>query len=118
MKFIDTDEVASGLYDLFKKHPELIRGDVALEAEHEAAAVALLLALTRHDWASWNAAPIAEVETARALLVDFFGKITHPRPGEMLGKRWQVPAGSAIEMALSAVAQEIAASHPQQTHPH
>lgn len=117
MKIVGTDEVAEGLFESMKAHPQL-RAEVALSPEAEPASIALLLAAARGDWSAWDLANEVERGTACGLMLDFFAKVMHPRPGEMLGRRWQVMPGTLEEMAWQVVAAEIARSHPQQSAPH
>ena len=118
MKEIGTDEVAEGLFELFKQRPELRLGDATMLEDQEAAAIALILSAVRGDWSGWTTAAPEAVATARGLTSDFFIKVMHPRPGEFLGKRWFVAPASLAEMALAVIGQEIEGSHPGQTRPH
>lgn len=118
MKEIDCTVVAEGLWALFKQHPELTAEPPALSAPHEAAAVALLQAVCQKRWEIWAGADDLAKATARALLMDFFTKIAFPRPGEFQGRRWRVQPSTPLDQALAVFAQELAASHPQQSKPH
>ncbi|MGE3348181.1 MAG: hypothetical protein AB7I35_12185 [Ramlibacter sp.] len=118
MKLIDCDKVAEGLFAFFGAHPELREGSLAASQAHEAEAIALLMAMTANRWAAWAQAHPDAQATARALLMTFFAKVTHPRPGEYLGTTWRVRRGTLQEQALDVLAQEIRKSHPQQARPH
>lgn len=116
---VNAEFAFSAMYALLKAKPWLNRpGEaLALDAAHEADAVAFLRALRDSNCDGWGDLPPAAQATANALLLDFLLKVKTPGT-PLAAAKWRVNRRDpAWRQALSIVAHEIDRSHPHLSGP-